>query len=80
MLHEAFCLETESDKYKPKEKGHDTVKSASIKAQKLGVKNLVLWHTVENLGKDRKEIYTKEAKENFNGKVFVPNDLEEIIL
>lgn len=80
LLHEAFCLETESDKYKPKEKGHDTVKSASIKAQKLGVKNLVLWHTAENLGKDRKEIYTKEAKENFNGKVFVPNDLEEIIL
>lgn len=80
LLHEAFCLETESDKYKPRQKNHDTVKSASIKAQKLGVKNLVLWHTQENLGKDRKELYTKEAKENFNGNVYVPNDLEEIIL
>lgn len=80
LLHEAFCLESESDKYKPREKNHDTVKSASIKAQNLGVKNLVLWHAQENLGKDRKEIYTKEAKENFNGNVYVPNDLDEIIL
>lgn len=80
LLHEAFCLETESDKYKPREKNHDTVKSASIKAKNVGAKNLVLWHARENLGKDRKEIYTKEAKENFKGNVYVPNDLDEIIL
>lgn len=80
LLHESFCLETESDKYKPKEKNHDTVKSASIKANNLNVKNLILWHTQENLGENRKEIYTKEAKENFAGNVYVPNDLEEIIL
>ncbi len=80
LLHEAFCLETESDKYKPREKNHDTVKSASIKAENIGAKNLVLWHTQENLGKDRKEFYIKEAKENFTGNVYVPNDLEEIIL
>lgn len=80
LLHEAFCLETESDKYKPREKNHDTVKSASIKAQKVGAKNLVLWHTQENLGENRKEKYTQEAQENFAGNVYVPNDLEEIIL
>lgn len=80
LLHESFCLETEAEKYKPREKNHDTVKSASIKAQKIGVKNLVLWHTQENLGIQRKEEYIKEAKENFKGNVYVPNDLEEIIL
>lgn len=80
LLHEAFCLETEADRFKPREKNHDTVKSASIKAQKLGVKNLVLWHTQENLGDKRKEEYTKEAKKNFKGNVYVPNDLEEIVL
>lgn len=80
LLHESFCLETESEKYKPREKNHDTVKSASIKAQNIGAKNLVLWHTQENLGINRKEQYTKEAKENFKGNVYVPNDLEEIIL
>jgi len=80
LLHESFCLETESEKYKPREKNHDTVKSASIKAKSLNIKNLVLWHTQENLGEKRKEIYTKEAKENFDGNVYIPNDLEEIIL
>ena len=80
LLHEAFCLETESEKYNPKEKNHDTVKSASIKAQNIGAKDLVLWHTQENLGKDRKEKYIKEAKENFTGNVYVPNDFDEIIL
>ena len=80
LLHESFCLETESEKYKPREKNHDTVKSASIKAQNIGAKNLILWHTQENLGKNRKEKYIKEAKENFTGNVYVPNDLDEIIL
>lgn len=80
LLHESFCLETESDKYKPREKNHDTVKSASIKAKELNIKNLVLWHTQENLGEKRKEMYTKEAKENFDGNVYIPNDLEEIVL
>lgn len=80
LLHEAFCLETEAEKFKPREKNHDTVKSASQKAEMLGVKNLVLWHAHENLGKNRKEIYTKEAKENFKGKVFVPDDFDIIEL
>ncbi len=80
LLHEAFCLETETDIFRPHEKNHDTVKSASVKAQNLNVKNLVLWHTQENLGKNRKERYTQEAKENFGGNVYVPNDFDEIIL
>ena len=80
LLHESFCLETEWDKYKPREKNHDTVKSASIKVQNIGAKNLILWHTQENLGDNRKIEYTKEAKENFMGNVYVPNDLEIIEL
>lgn len=80
LLHESFCLETESDKYKPREKNHDTVKSASIKAQNIGAKNLILWHTQENLDDNRKIEYTKEAKENFMGNVYIPNDLEIIEL
>lgn len=80
LLHEAFCLETESEKYKPREKNHDTVKTASIKAENLGVKNLVLWHSQENLGANRKQKYTEEAKENYNGNIFVPDDLDVIEL
>lgn len=80
LLHEAFCLETEADKFKPREKNHDTVKSASIKAQNIGVKNLILWHTQENLGNQRQSEYLKEAKENFKGNIFIPNDLDIIEL
>lgn len=80
LLHEAFCLETEAEKFKPREKNHDTAKSAGMKAQQIRAKNLVLWHTQENLKEKRKEAYTKEAKENFEGNVYVPNDLEEIVL
>ncbi len=80
LLHESFCLETEADIFEPHEKNHDTVKSASIKAQNLNAKNLVLWHTQENLGKNRKEKYIQEAKENFSGNVYVPDDFDEIIL
>jgi len=41
---------------------------------------LILWHTQENLGKDRSKMYIKEAKENFAGNVYVPNDLDIIEL
>lgn len=80
LLHEALCLETEAEKYKPRQKNHDTVKMASIKAENLGVKNLVLWHSQENLGKERQEKYTQEAKQYFKGNIYVPNDLDVIEL
>ena len=47
---------------------------------KLDVKNLILYHTEESHGNERKALYEKEGKENFNGKICVPNDLEEIEL
>lgn len=80
LLHESFCLETESSIYEPRKRNHDTVKSVSLKGQNLGIKNLIIWHTLENLGKDRKDRYIQEAKENFTGNIFVPNDLEIIDL
>lgn len=80
LLHESYCLETEANIYEPRKRNHDTVKSVGLKAQNLGIKNLVIWHTLENLGRDRKNRYMKEAKENFSRNVFVPNDLEIIDL
>lgn len=80
LLHEAFCLESEAEKYKPREKDHDTVMMASQKAEKLGIKNLILWYSQENLGEKRKEIYIAEAKENYTGNIYVPDDLDIIEL
>lgn len=49
-------------------------------AESLGVKNLVLYHTEDKTLATRKERYTAEAKEAFFGRVFVPDDLETIVL
>jgi ribonuclease Z len=46
----------------------------------LNIKNLVMWHTMDNNIPQRKELYTKEAKEYYSGYVFVPNDLDVIEL
>ena len=80
VLHEAMCLEKDKYKVKPHEKNHSTVKDVSIAMNTLNIKNLLLWHCIDNNIETRKELFTKEAKEYFNGNVYVPNDLDEIEL
>ncbi len=80
VMHEAFCLELEENIFHAYEKNHSTVKSASKVMNELEVKNLILYHTEESHGKDRKELYTKEGIQNFKGKIYVPDDLEIIEL
>jgi hypothetical protein len=80
VLHEAMCLEKDKCKAKPHEKNHSTVKDVSIAMNTLNIKNLLLWHCIDNNIETRKELFTKEAKEYFNGNVYVPNDLDEIEL
>lgn len=80
LFHEAYSLEREIEKYEPYKKNHDTVESASRKASKLNVKNLVLWHVHENLGKERRKEYTKASKKYFNGNIIVPDDFDIIEL
>lgn len=46
----------------------------------LDVKNLILYHTEESYGDDRKQLYLEEAQSVFNGNVIVPNNLEEMQL
>lgn len=80
LLHEAFCLYSETDIFKPYEKHHSTVKDACELAQKLGVKNLLLYHTEDKNLQRRKELYGDEGKMYFSGNLFVPDDLETIDL
>ena len=81
LTHEAFCLYGDRDVYHPYEKNHSTVKDASELAQNLGIRNLILYHTEDKSGVEtRKERYTKEAEEYFSGRVFVPDDGDEITL
>lgn len=80
MMCEAFCLYADRDTFKPYEKCHSTALDAGKLAAELGVKNLILYHTEEKTLATRKENYTREAAENFKGRIFVPDDLEVIEL
>ena len=80
MMCEAVCLYADRDTCKPDEKCHSTALDAGKLAEELGVKNLILYHTEEKTLANRKENYTREAAENFKGRIFVPDDLEVIEL
>ena len=80
LLHEAFCLYSEADKFHPYEKHHSTVKEACENAEKLGIKNLVLYHTEDKNIKNRKELYSKEGRQYYSGNLLIPDDLEVIEL
>ena len=53
---------------------------AARNAQSLAARHLILYHTEEETLDTRKELYTREAKSVYNGQVFVPDDLEVIML
>lgn len=80
IMHEAFCLDSEAEIFHPYEKNHSTALSAAKVMEELGVKTLLLYHTEDNLGNNRKDAYTKEAKMVFKGNVIVPDELEVIEL
>ena len=76
VMHEAFCLDSEKEIFKPYEKNHSTALSTAKVMQNLNVKNLILYHT-EETHDNKKELYEQEAKQVFSGNVFVPNEMEE---
>lgn len=80
LLHEAFCLHSEADIFRPYEKAHSTVMDACKTAQDLGVRNLVLYHTEDTHLPHRKALYQAEGAQYFTGNLFVPDDLETIRL
>ncbi len=61
LICEAFCLESDAEKYNPREKYHSTVIDASTNAQELGVSHLIFYHTEEDTIATRKQTYMQEA-------------------
>lgn len=80
LLHEAFCLYEDRERFQPYEKHHSTVKEACELAQSLGIPNLVLWHTEDKSLSTRKERYTAEGRVYYDGNLLVPEDREVIEL
>ncbi len=80
LMHEAYCLHSQSDIFRPYEKHHSSVKTACETAQRLGVENLIIYHTEDKTGAKRRELFEAEGKEYFSGGLFIPEDLETIEL
>ena len=80
LMHEAFCSYADREIFKPYEKHHATSKDACENATKLNAKNIIMYHAEDKNLSTRKERYINEGKEVFNGNIYVPNDLDEIIL
>jgi ribonuclease Z len=62
LLHEAFCLSEDADIRNPYEKHHSTVKNACGLAEKLQVKNLVLYHNGGQTYQKQKRIILRRRK------------------
>ena len=80
LLHEAMCLFADSDIYQPGRIAHSSVKEACANAARLGARSLILFHTEDEHLATRKQTYTAEAQTFFDGTVYVPDDLDAIIL
>lgn len=80
LLHEAFCLYSQKDIFKPYEKHHATAKDACQNAKILNVQNIILYHTEDKDLCNRKALYTKEGQKEFDGMIYVPDDLDVIDL
>lgn len=80
LLHEAFCLLSEADQFKPYQKAHSTVKDACEVAARLQIPNLVLYHTEDKNLARRKELYAQEGRAYYAGNLYIPDDLETIEL
>lgn len=76
LMHEAFCLYSERDIFKPYEKSHSTVKDACELAEQLNIKNLILYHTEDSHLEERKNLYLAEGQQYYSGNLYVPDDGE----
>lgn len=80
LMAEAFCLYADRETFKPYEKSHSTALDAGRLASELGVRHLILYHTEEKTLATRKVAYAREAAQQYDGPVLVPDDLEVIPL
>ena len=80
LLHEAFCLEEEKERFHPHKSRHSTVKDACLSGEKMKAENLVLYHTEDKNLARRKSAYAREGGLYFHGNLYIPDDLEELEL
>lgn len=79
LFSEAYCLYADCDRYLPYQRSHVTALDVGQMAQRMGAENLVIYHT-EDYGTDRRALMTAEAGSAYTGHIFVPEDMESIVL
>ena len=80
LLHEAFRLYSQADRFQPYEKHHATVRDACVLAERLRVRHLILFHTEDQNLSQRRALYSAEGRRYFSGDLRIPDDLETIAL
>lgn len=80
LIHEAFCLAADEEKYHPHRIHHSTVADAAENAASAGAGHLILFHGEDVNLESRKARYSAEARAHFAGTVDVPDDLDVIPL
>ena len=60
--------------------GHASLEESARTAEEASVRNLVLTHTDDSEGPERKRLYEKIASTYYNGNVFVPDDMDSFQL
>lgn len=80
LLHEAFCLYEDRERFRPYEKSHSTVKDACANGEMLHVPNLILYHSEDADLRNRKKKYMMEGRDYYSGNLYVPDDLDTIPL
>lgn len=62
LIHNAFCLDSQQDIFKPHEKNHSTVKEATINATKIKAKNLFSIWEIKHLKRGKKNTLRKRKR------------------
>ncbi len=79
LFADAYMAGKEAEDYNPiKRHHHSTVKFVAELCERLGVKNVIMSHTIDTDLKNRKKVFTNDAKIYYTGNVYVPDDLEVI--
>ena len=78
LVQEAYCAARDEAEFKPFEKSHGTAEFSCRNAARIGASATILFHTEGRNLETRRQTYIAEGRAVYNGKIFVPDDLDDI--
>ncbi len=80
LVQEAYCAQRDEAEFRPFEKSHGTALNSCRVAANVGAASTILIHTEGRNLQTRRQTYIAEGRTVYNGKIFVPDDLDDIKL